>query len=219
MTAEQDFDAKAKTALLAALESARRCTPADATGALDLIKQIKAVEVCIDHSQTASLKPLCAIVGKMSDQLIQSDARWRAELLTWIREILIFVAAELDLKPEELPKMEAIPVPAQQPSANRTMNMLSSTGMRSRLALVDGQRLGEILVRMSYLSAADVDRAVKHQREKGCQLGEALIELQLMTKEQLETALRVQRQRRSRTNDPWMQWMQDRGDAPRSTGT
>lgn len=219
MTADKDFDAKAKTALLAALDSARRCTPADATGALDLIKQIKALEVCIDHSHTASLKPLCAIVGKMSDQLIQSDAKWRADLLTWIREILIFFAAEMDLKPEELPRMDAIPVPAQPATASRTMNVLTGTGIRSRLALVDGQRLGEILVRMSYLKASDVERAVKYQHEKGCQLGEALIELQLMTKEELETALRVQRQRRSRTNDPWTQWMQDRGDMPRSTGT
>lgn len=208
MPAQESFDAKSKAALLAALESLQRCTADDPTGALDLIKHLKTLEVCLEHSNSVELRPLCALAGSMSDHLIQAEPKWRGEILGWVRPLLDFLASELQVEVEAEPK-----TPRQ-----RTLNVLNTSGVRTRLALVDGQRLGEILVRMSYLKAADVQRALDFQRERSCQLGEALIELDLMTKDELDTALRVQRQRRNRNTDAWAQWKDERG-GERPTGS
>ncbi|MEO6708648.1 MAG: hypothetical protein ABIP42_03675, partial [Planctomycetota bacterium] len=79
---------------------------------------------------------------------------------------------------------------------------LSKTGLKMsvgemRLALRDGQRLGELLIRMTMLSPAQVEEAVLVQRATGQRLGEALLQMRLLTPDMLESALRVQKTKRS----------------------
>jgi hypothetical protein len=75
-----------------------------------------------------------------------------------------------------------------------------------RLALRDGQRLGELLVNMTMLTPEQVEEAVKVQRATGQRLGEALLQMRLLTPDMLESALRVQKTKRAsgaRTQDDW----------------
>ncbi|MBI5434058.1 MAG: hypothetical protein HZA52_14595 [Planctomycetes bacterium] len=208
MTAYTPSDAKAKAALVAALEFARNCSPADNAASLELIRKLTELEVCVDHSNSVSLRPLCSLAGKMAERLHNAEVAPREELLEWVKSLLEFAGQSMGVRADETAA-----------SALRATHVLSATGVRSRLALVDGQRLGEILVRMSYLRGADVERALELQRKKNCLLGDALIELELMTKEELDTALRVQKQRRNRQADPWMNWKAEGGDPTRRTGS
>ena len=66
-----------------------------------------------------------------------------------------------------------------------------------RLALRDGQRLGELLVSMTMLTPAQVEEAVLVQRATGQRLGEALLQMRLLTPDMLESALRVQKTKRA----------------------
>jgi len=72
-----------------------------------------------------------------------------------------------------------------------------------RLALRDGQRLGELLVNMTMLTPQQVEEAVKVQRATGQRLGEALLQMRLVTPDMLESALRVQRTKRASKGDEW----------------
>jgi hypothetical protein len=201
-------DAKVNAALAACLTTVDRISGQDVSAALDLVKQVKELEVHVSNSSYSSLRPLCTLAGKMTDSLIQLDAARREETTSWVRSLL-----------EHLGQSTGTDVKRDAPARLHSTNMLTASGIRSRLALVDGQRLGEILVRMSYLRASDVERALELQRTRNCMLGEALVELELLSKEELEAALRVQRQRRNRAVDPWMtSWGVD-GDERRPTGT
>jgi len=74
-----------------------------------------------------------------------------------------------------------------------------------RLSLRDGQRLGELLVRMTMLSAQQVEEAVRVQHSTGQRLGEALLQLRLLTPDMLESVLRVQKTKRGMASkdDNW----------------
>lgn len=209
MTAHTPSDAKAKAALLAAAESARRCNPQNSAQALDLVKQLKELEVCIDHSNSVSMRPLCTLAGKISDNLVKTGPISREELLEWTRSLLTFVGQSIGVQQAD---------DKAGPPREGT-NFLSATGIRSQLSLVDGQRLGEILVRMSYLEASQVARALELQRAKGGKLGAALVELDLLSQDELDAALRVQDQRRNRKVDPWASsWGGEGGTPQRRAG-
>jgi hypothetical protein len=208
MTAHTPSDAKAKAALIAAVESARRCNAQNSAQTLDLVKQLKELEVCIDHSNSVSQRPLCTLAGKIADHLVKNEPASRDDLLEWTRNLLAFVGQSIGVKADA----EAAP-------SREGTNFLSATGIHSQLSLVDGQRLGEILVRMSYLESSEVARALELQRKNGGKLGAALVELDLLSQEELDAALRVQAQRRNRKVDPWASsWGGEGGQPQRRAG-
>jgi hypothetical protein len=57
------------------------------------------------------------------------------------------------------------------------------------------------MVKMAYMKAQDVERALDLQRKKGCLLGEAMVDLGMLSRRGLEAALHMQRQARKR--DAW----------------
>ena len=69
------------------------------------------------------------------------------------------------------------------------------------LRLIDGQRLGQLLVTLSMLTPDHVERALRSQKMNGLLLGEALVEQGVLSKESIQAALRLQRARRDRDRD------------------
>lgn len=192
---------------LAALvrESAQAVKGADASNPQsmqELVKTLKDLQVHLACSTRAKLAPLSDLALDMAARMSQPRPVDQQQLVPWIAELIEQIGRliEVRLESEQRPKSDL---------GATKMRSLAPKGADLRLSLVDGQRLGEILVRMSYLRHNDLERALKVQKDKGCQLGEALVELKLLSREELDAALRVQKQRRNRAGDPWMSFEGD----------
>jgi hypothetical protein len=93
----------------------------------------------------------------------------------------------------------------EDPKGAMSRTQLKMSMGEVRLALRDGQRLGELLVKMTMLTPEQVEEAVKVQRSSGQRLGEALLQMRLLTPDMLESALRVQKTKRGAASktDNW----------------
>lgn len=66
-------------------------------------------------------------------------------------------------------------------------------GERFESAQVDDTSIGNILVKMEFITAEQLDRAVEIQRQQAPHIGEILIQMGALTEEKLESALLKQK--------------------------
>lgn len=88
--------------------------------------------------------------------------------------------------------------PATTPSLAST-----NSGQTGGLKMLSSRKLGEIMVQLAMLDSVQIEKALTHQRAKGCRFGDALIELGLVSKDAVQTALRVQSMGKDQKRDPW----------------
>ncbi len=177
--------------MLAATTAARACDPNDVAKLRELIEHVKALETQLSTSSRREFTELCALVRDVCEVLARGGDAKPESAFPWVVRLLEFMS-------------KATGADAKAIGAPDGGVKLSTTALHKRLSLVDGHRLGEILIRMSYLRVQDVEKALATQRQKNCKLGDALIALDLLSREELEAALRVQKQKRNRQLDPWM---------------
>lgn len=195
-------DPKLVAAVTSVVEGAKTLDPDETQNALDLLKHLKELEVYLERTERGDLRAVCASAMRMCEHVIRRTPAKPEEIVSWVQSLAhVFegaahagsATAPAIGKPQVREPEKAIALPPE-----------SSTAINKKLTLVDGQRLGEILVRMSYLHHKDVQKALDMQRSKGMRLGDAMVELKLLSREELDAALRVQKQRRNRNSDPWM---------------
>jgi len=76
--------------------------------------------------------------------------------------------------------------------------ILKKNGKNDRYVLAeqDENSLGNILVEMGFVTQAQLDEAVRIQKQKAPKIGEILVEMKILTEQQLEEAILYQRVRR-----------------------
>lgn len=169
---------------------------------LDFLKHLKELDVHVARMGRKDVAALCSLAMKISEHVIRRAPIQHDELVPWAQKLVDAMSDALDGDLGAVADAES----ADAAKANRMVKLdtAQASGLQGKLRLVDGHRLGEILVRMSYLRAGDVERALDLQRQKGIMLGDAMVELKLLSREELDAALRVQKQKRTRGSDPWM---------------
>ena len=161
--------------------------PQDVRAMHDLKRKFGELRNTLERESSPLLGEICGIAVRLVEELGRSGLVGPKETMDIVGEIMGMLRGALGLAPEESEK--------KQPAASSS----------AELRLIDGQKLGQLLVTLSMLSPDDVERALRVQRVNGLLLGEALVEQGLLTKESIQAALRLQRARRDRDGgfDGW----------------
>jgi hypothetical protein len=193
MSSQGSSDSKACETLIAAARTARDCAPDDTQRAEKLLRQLRELTSYIERSSRSDVAPACAVATKIAEQLHGRLDPTPAVLVPWVNALLEYLCATLGVDADGKAKS----------STSGPIRLASSevTDARVRRTLSDGSRFGEIMVKMAYMKAQDVERALDLQRKKSCLLGEAMVDLGMLSRRGLEAALHMQRQARKR--DPW----------------
>jgi hypothetical protein len=142
------------------------------------------------NGKGSDLGPLLDVAISLIEHVARQGLVGPRETMVLLEDILIHVRGSLGIPPPA-PAAPAAPPPADD-------------GTRAAgLQLIDGRRIGEILVTLSMLTQADVEKALKVQKVTGRRLGEALVQMRLLTPDMVEAALRIQRVRSKRWIEPW----------------
>lgn len=202
MQGSQPNDPKLDSVFALVRDTAKDLHHDETQKSLDFLKHLKELEVRVARMGRKDVAALCSLAMKISEHVIRRAPIQHDELVPWAQKLVETMSAALDGTLDAQSDADF----ADTGKANRMVKLdtTQSAGLQGKLRLVDGHRLGEILVRMSYLRAADVERALDLQRQKGVMLGDAMVELKLLSREELDAALRVQKQKRTRNSDPWM---------------
>ncbi len=193
MSTQGSNDTKACESLLAAARTARGCAPDDTQRAEKLLAQLKELTSYIEHSSRSDVAPACAVATKIAEQLHGQLDPTPAVLVPWVNLLLEYLCTTLGVDADGKAKKES----------SGAIRLASSdvADARERRSISEGSRFGEIMVKMAYMKAQDVERALDLQRKKGCLLGEAMVDLGMLSRRGLEAALHMQRQARKR--DAW----------------
>jgi hypothetical protein len=136
----------------------------------------------LERESSPYLAEVCGLAVRLVDELAANGLVGPKETMDVVADVL-----------ETLHTALGVPREQEQPRAPH------SSGVSLRL--IEGQRIGDLLVTLSMLSPDDVERALKLQKMNGMLLGEALVEQGLVTKESIQAALRLQRARRDRDRE------------------
>jgi hypothetical protein len=177
------------SALQGAATVAAVTDPNDTHGMVELFGHLKQLDKHLQSSPHVYASEVCAIGMRITERLISRQDPSSEELLLWVHMLLRYLGTTVGVDVPEPSSATQLGVrPSTAPAANAS---------HLRMAKTDGLRLGEILVQMSYLTAEEVQRALKMQQDSGCLLGEALVKLGLMTQKGLDSVLRIQQRRRA----------------------
>lgn len=193
MSMQGSNDTKACESLAAATRTARGCAPDDAQGAEKLLRQMRELTSYIERSSRSDVAPACAVATKIAEQIHGQLDPTPAMLVPWVNSLLEYLCATLGVDADGKTK-SSMAVPVRLASSD-------VADARERRSISEGSRFGEIMVKMAYMKAQDVERALDLQRKKGCLLGEAMVDLGMLSRRGLEAALHMQRQARKR--DAW----------------
>lgn len=165
------------------------CKPEDPQGMSALARDFEELQQALEREQGHALAGLAGVGACLVERLAADGLVGPLETMEVIGQALESVRQVLGLKeqPQDTPAI----APAQR---------------RAPLALVDGRRIGELLVTLSMLKPSDVERALALQQQTGSLLGEALVELGIVGRSSVDAALRLQSSRRRRERageDPW----------------
>lgn len=162
----------------------------DNASMLEAQRQFQNLRDEFSQGDQSSMVLLASIGERLSGHLFKEGSAPNAAVRAMVVEIAEHLAKDFAFRSES--------------KALKQTNLKLSVG-DVRLSLKDGQRLGELLVKMTMLSPEQVEEAVKVQRATGQRLGEALLQMKLLTPEMLESALRVQKTKRtsSARTDNW----------------
>lgn len=175
-------------ALRAASSAAHATDPRDVPGLVDLLNQLKGLEGELQMESRRDESDLCGIGIEITQRLISQRYPSPEEILPWLSRILGYLGSSLGVDLTDEWTSMKVPKAAIGPTVELKNALWYDES--------DGHRLGEILVQMSFLKAADVERALKIQRETNCRLGEAMVLLGLITQKGLEAALKIQQKKR-----------------------
>jgi len=167
------------------------CDPQNAAHTAQLTRQLRELRTQLAegsaNGKSGDLGPLLNVAISLIEHVARQGLVGPRETMVLLEDILVHVRTSL-----------GIPLPA--PAAAEAPD----DGLRAAgLQLIDGRRIGEILVTLSMLSEADVEKALKVQKVTGRRLGEALVQMRLLTPDMVEAALRIQRVRNKRWVEPW----------------
>ena len=162
------------------------CDPEDSHETTALLRNLDALHRDLEHDQTRHLASLAAVAHRLVDRLASHGLVGPRETLDIVGQSVAAVRSGLGLDEPAPEVVEQVEKPAQ-------------------LSLLDGKRIGELLVTLSMLTPEDVERALDKQKKTGMLLGEALVELKIVSRGAVDAALRLQsaRRRRDMSGDPW----------------
>src|SRR5215831_15869835 len=156
----ESIQAEISSCLLTAANVASVTDPYDTHGMVELMGQLKQLDKPLQSSGNRGASETCEVAMKIAERLIDKVSPSPQEMLLWVHLLLksLGTTAGVDVP---APSTAALPPPSpfRAPSAD---------GGQLRVAKADGNRLGEILVEMSFLRAEDVRRALALQQESGC---------------------------------------------------
>jgi hypothetical protein len=189
------YTSKQKTEIRRAVELLTQVTSKnsamDHSSMIEAQRQFQTLRDEMAHSDQSSVVLLASLGERLAGFAYKGESMNEEALRNLVIEIAEHVSKEVVFRDEPRP-----------PMAKTNLKMKVSD---LKLALRDGQRLGELLVRMTMLTPEQVEGAVKVQQKTGQRLGEALLQMRLLTPDMLESALRVQRTKRgaSAERDNW----------------
>ena len=164
------------TSLLTSLGRAvPACDPQDVHATGQLKKKFGELQATLEREGQPYMAEICGAAARLVEELSVNGLVGPKETMDAVARIVASMRGSLGLASEE-------------------DKARGGAGLR----LIDGQRLGELLVTLSMLSPAHVERALELQKTSGMLLGEALVEQGVLTKESLQAALRLQEARRRR---------------------
>jgi hypothetical protein len=174
-----------KEALLTATRTAKACRSDDTEHTRDLLKQLRELAA---HTEKTSQdgKAAFTLATKITEQLASKADPEPDVLLSWLNLLLEHLCTTLATTPE----------PGPQKPKKLHLDPADLEAMQYKRWMADGNRFGEIMVRMAFLKAEDVERALELQRHKNCRLGEAMVDLGLLSRRGLDAALHLQKKKR-----------------------
>ena len=155
--------------------------PQDVRAMHDLKRKLGELRNTLERESAPLLGEVAGIAVRLVEELGASGLVGPKESMDIVGEVVGILCASLGLAVEERES------PPQAPGET--------------LRLIEGQRLGELLVTLSMLTPEDVERALRSQKMNGLLLGEALVEQGVVSKEAVQAALRLQRATRNRDRD------------------
>lgn len=188
-TSQQKSDARAAIQKLNQLVGHDRFS--GPSSAQEAQRQFQTLRDCLAHGDKASLVLLSSLAERLTGLMSEGEPLTGDDLRAMAVEITEHLCKEAAF-------VEDTRTTTQKPSLQMKVGEL-------KLALRDGQRLGELLIKMAMLTPEQVESALKVQQSSGQRLGEALLQMRLLTPDMLESALRVQRTKRGNTagRDAW----------------
>lgn len=166
--------------------------PQDVRAMHDLKRKFGDLRNTLERESSALLGEVAGIAVRLVEELGTSGLIGPKESMDVVADVLGILRGALGVATEE-PESAARTAPTAE------------------LRLIDGQRLGQLLVTLSMLTPDDVERALRLQKMNGLLLGEALVEQGVLTKESVQAALRLQRARRDRDGgDAFGAWRSSR---------
>jgi hypothetical protein len=167
-----------------------QCDPQNETDTAQLIEHLGDLRSTLEKEADGHLAEISGLAIQLVDHLSRNGLVGPKETMDVVDEIVSIVRGRLGLV-----RAEEADGDASSAEPHRSAS----------LKLIDGQRLGELLVTLSMLTSEDVERALELQKMTGMLLGEALVEQGVLTKESVQAALRLQSSRRRRDQglNPW----------------
>jgi hypothetical protein len=174
-----------KEALLTATRTAKDCHSDNGERTQDLLKQLRELA---DHIEKTSQggKAAYTLATKITEQLASKVDPKPEVLHSWLNLLLEHLCTTLAATPDK---------DADKPKKLK-LDPSDLEAIQYKRWMADGNRFGEIMVRMAFLKSEDVERALELQRQKNCRLGEAMVDLGLLSRRGLDAALHLQKKKR-----------------------
>jgi len=170
--------------------SLRGCDPLNTSETAQVMRHLSSLAVRLERESKSELLPLCRMALALMEHVSRHGIIGPDEAI----ELVAQAVREIQRSTH---RPEGNRFDVEKLSAN--VKDHSETGLQ----LIDGRKLGEILVTLSMLKPEQVEKVLRQQHQTGKRFGEALIEMGLLPKEAVEAALRIQRLRKSKRKDPW----------------
>ncbi len=156
------------------------CDPQDVSATRTLKQKLGELQNTLEKENAPFAAEFSCVAARLVDELAISGLVGPKETMAIVGDIVTSVRGALGMSPDEVALTGG------------------SAGTSEALRLIDGQRLGELLITLSMLSPEHVERALRLQKLNGLLLGEALVEQGVLTKDSIQAALRLQDARRRR---------------------
>ena len=167
------------------------CNPLDANEMALLLRQLMELRSLVESRGAEGAVALCDLAQRAVQQVAHHGVVGPREALELVHGLVTEVR-------------EGFGEAREDPGLQAELDALAPVTREIGLQLIDGRKLGEILVSLSMLTPVDVERALKTQKMTGKRFGEALMDLGLLSREAIHSALNLQRKRRgSGWSDPW----------------
>ena len=183
-----------KEALLTATRTAKDCKSDNTEHTRQLLEQLKALSAHIEKTSKGDTAAF-TLATKFTEQLASKVDPKPDVVLSWLNLLLEHLCTTLAATPETSTDKST----EKPKKLHLDPNDLEA--IRYKRWMADGNRFGEIMVRMAFLKAEDVERALELQRHKNCRLGEAMVDLGLLSRRGLDAALHLQKKKRE--PDAW----------------